>query len=82
MDGSVEAFVRPENVRLGGSVLGTVVESTFLGSMRRSVVRVETADGAPALVRVQHAASERLEVGERVTLSVDAVPVVVRPRGA
>ncbi|WP_324012098.1 ABC transporter ATP-binding protein [Microbacterium sp. JZ37] len=82
VDGSVEAFVRPENVRLGGSVLGTVVESTFLGSMRRSVVRVETADGAPALVRVQHAASERLEVGERVTLSVDAVPVVVRPRGA
>ncbi|MGW9114994.1 ABC transporter ATP-binding protein [Microbacterium sp. NPDC055683] len=77
-DGAAEAFIRPENVRLGGPVAGTVVESTFLGSVRRSVVRVPTTDGA-ALLHVQHAASERLAFDERVTLAIEPVPVVVRP---
>ncbi|KRE28910.1 ABC transporter ATP-binding protein [Agromyces sp. Soil535] len=74
-DGPAEVFVRPENVRLGGPIAAIVQESTFLGSIRRTLLRTE--DGA--LVRMQHPARERLEFGERVTLDVDAVPVAARP---
>ncbi|MFL0411338.1 ABC transporter ATP-binding protein [Microbacterium paludicola] len=74
-DGAAEAFLRPENVRLGGTIPAVVQESTFLGSLRRTVVRTE--DGT--LLRLQHAASERLEFEERVTVGVEPVPVVVRP---
>ncbi|GAA4196690.1 ABC transporter ATP-binding protein [Microbacterium oryzae] len=77
-DGPAEAFVRPENVRLGGAIPGVVVESTFLGSFRRSLVRVQSPGGS-ALVRVQHPATERLAFDERVGVAIDVVPVVVRP---
>ncbi|MDT3315584.1 ABC transporter ATP-binding protein [Microbacterium sp. KSW4-11] len=79
-DGPVEALIRPENVRLvgAGEGIGAVVEeSTFLGSIRRTLVR--TDDGA--LVRLQHPADDRLEYGERVRIAVAPVPVPVRPRG-
>ncbi|MGV9768010.1 ABC transporter ATP-binding protein [Microbacterium sp. NPDC003461] len=74
-DGAAEALVRPENVRLGGTIPAVVQESTFLGSLRRTLVRTET----DALLWLQHAAAERLEFGERVTVGIDPVPVVVRP---
>ena len=78
-DGEVEVLLRPENVRLlgvaEGVVSGTVEESTFLGSMRRTLVRTE--DGA--LVRVQHPARIRPAFGDRVGLGLDPEPVAVRP---
>jgi putative spermidine/putrescine transport system ATP-binding protein len=52
-----------------------VQESTFLGSFRRTLVR--TADGS--LVRLQHSAGDRVEFDEAVHLTIDAVPVSVRP---
>ncbi|MEW1835603.1 ABC transporter ATP-binding protein [Microbacterium sp. NPDC079995] len=79
LEGPVEALVRPENVRLvgAGEGIGAVVEeSTFLGSIRRTLVR--TDDGA--LVRLQHPADDRLEYGERVRVAVAPVPVSVRTR--
>ncbi|MFS0735234.1 ABC transporter ATP-binding protein [Microbacterium sp. 1P10UB] len=79
-DGEVDVFLRPENVRiLGAEGSGTdavVQESTFLGSFRRTLVR--TLDGS--LVRVQHAASDRVSFDDRVRIALDPVAVAVRPR--
>ncbi|WP_295010470.1 ABC transporter ATP-binding protein [uncultured Microbacterium sp.] len=76
--GEVDVLLRPENVRLvdaaGAAVAGTVEESMFLGSMRRTLVRTE--DGA--LVRVQHPARIRPGYGDVVGLAVDPEPVAVR----
>ncbi|WP_404446038.1 ABC transporter ATP-binding protein [Microbacterium marinum] len=75
--GDVEVLVRPENVRLvgeGQGVAAVVEESTFLGSIRRTLVR--TDDGT--LVRLQHPAGERLEFGQRVRIALAPVPVTVR----
>ena len=80
-DGEVDVLLRPEHVRLvgAGTGIGAVVEeSTFLGSIRRSLVR--TDDGS--LVRLQHAAAERLDFGERVRIAVAPVPVVATARAA
>ncbi|WP_439592741.1 ABC transporter ATP-binding protein [Microbacterium sp.] len=75
-DGPVEVFLRPENVRLASEgVAGAVQESTFLGSMRRTLVRLE--DGT--LVQVQHSAGERVEYDDRVRLQIADEPVTVRP---
>jgi putative spermidine/putrescine transport system ATP-binding protein len=77
-DGHAEVFLRPENVRLvaadGPGVSAVVQESTFLGSFRRTLVRTE--DGT--LVRVQHAASDRLAFDDAVRIEVVAEPVAVR----
>jgi putative spermidine/putrescine transport system ATP-binding protein len=77
-DGQVEVFLRPENVRMVAAsdpgIEAVVQESTFLGSFRRTLVR--TPDGS--LVRVQHAASDRVEYDDRVRIAVDPVPVAVR----
>ncbi len=63
-EGPVEVYLRPENLRLVGrprqGVDTVVVESSFLGSFRRTVV--QTADGA--LVRVQHPATDAIVVGD------------------
>lgn len=78
MDGPVEVFLRPENVRFvtdGGGGMGAVVhESTFLGSFRRTVVR--TDDGY--LVRIQHASSDDFEFGDVVRIELTPFPVIVR----
>ncbi|WP_396667781.1 ABC transporter ATP-binding protein [Microbacterium sp. R86528] len=78
-DGPVEVFLRPEDLRLVDTeAAGTdavVQESTFLGSFRRTLVR--TADGT--LVRVQHAATARVEYGDRVRIALSTHPVTVRP---
>jgi putative spermidine/putrescine transport system ATP-binding protein len=78
-DGDYEAYVRPENIHLAApgepGVAGTVETSTFLGSFRRSAVRL--ADGQLAVL--QHPAAEPLARGADVTLAVAPVPVVVRP---
>ncbi|MET0811792.1 MAG: ABC transporter ATP-binding protein [Microbacterium sp.] len=81
-DGPVEVFVRPENLRFAGpveqAVDGVVHESTFLGSIRRTLVRV--TDGS--LVQVQHPASERVEYDDRVRLAIASDAVTVRPLGS
>ncbi|MFK4730453.1 ABC transporter ATP-binding protein [Agromyces mediolanus] len=75
-DGPAEAFVRPENVRLGGPIDAVVLESTFLGSVRRTVLRTEGGQ----LLRMQHSVGERVEFGERVSLGIEPAPVAVRAR--
>ncbi len=80
-EGPVEVYLRPENLRLvGPSEVGvdvTVVESSFLGSFRRTLV--ETADGV--LVRVQHPATDAIVVGGRLRINVLPVPVLACSTG-
>lgn len=79
VDGEVQAFVRPEDLGFTvdpGGVDATVVVSSFLGSLRRTSVRL--ADGT--IVAVQHDASDRREPDEAVRLRFAGHPVVVRPR--
>ncbi|TFV98119.1 ABC transporter ATP-binding protein [Leifsonia flava] len=75
-DGPVDVFIRPESVSLSGAdgVPATVQESTFLGSIRRTLLL--TSDGVP--LRMQHAAEQRLEFGEHVHVRVAPAPVAVR----
>ena len=76
--GAAHALIRPENVRFaaeGEGVPALVEESTFLGSIRRTLAR--TDDGT--MLRVQHAASERVEYQQRVWLTIAPEPVAVRP---
>jgi len=76
--GTVDVHLRPENLRLvdegEGTMHALVEESTFLGSMRRTLVRTESGE----LVRVQHDARIRPAYGERVCLAIDPQPVAVR----
>ena len=76
--GPCEVFVRPENVRIVGSGdegIDAVVEATtFLGSMRRSMLRA----GDGTVVHVQHAADAHLTPGDAVRVRVDDVPVLAR----
>ncbi|MDR1432136.1 MAG: ABC transporter ATP-binding protein [Propionibacteriaceae bacterium] len=78
-DGDYHAFVRPESIRLAEDgepgVPGVVETSTFLGSFRRSAVRIP--DGS--LVVIQHPTTLSLERGDKVRLTIDNRPVVVRP---
>jgi putative spermidine/putrescine transport system ATP-binding protein len=75
-DGPADVFVRPEHVRLGGPVPAVVQESTFLGSIRRTLLRTD----GDVLLRMQHPVSERLEFGERVEVGIVPEPVALRPR--
>ena len=79
-DGQVLAFVRPEDVRFASAGLGvaaTVVTSSFLGSLRRTQVRLE--DGT--LVNVQHDASDPRVPGEEVRIAFAGRPVSASIRG-
>ncbi|MDF2666108.1 MAG: ABC-type spermidine/putrescine transport system, ATPase component [Microbacterium sp.] len=60
----------------GGGMDATAVASSFLGSLRRTVVRA--ADGT--LIAVQHDASDRREADEAVRLRFAGYPVVARSR--
>ncbi len=79
VEGSVQAFVRPEDIVFtdgAGGVDATVVASSFLGSLRRTVVRA--SDGT--LLAVQHDASDRREPDDAVRFRFAGHPVAVRPR--
>ncbi|MCE1175164.1 MAG: ABC transporter ATP-binding protein [Propionibacteriales bacterium] len=75
-DGPVVVYLRPENVRLVGAgeagVDAVALESSFLGSFRRTVVR--TSDDIE--VRVQHPATDPVVIGERLRIAVLPTPVM------
>lgn len=79
-DGPVEVHLRPENLRFSGeadaAIGGVVEESTFLGSIRRTLVKTDAGD----LVRVQHDAHQHPSFGDRVHLTVEPVAVAVRAK--
>ncbi|MCK2035802.1 ABC transporter ATP-binding protein [Microbacterium sp. SSW1-49] len=79
--GPVDVYLRPENVffasEADAATDALVQESTFLGSMRRTLVRTESGE----LVRVQHAPGIRPSFGDRVRIAVAPEPVAVHPRG-
>ena len=76
--GPVELFVRPESVRLVGpedaGADAHVIETTFLGSFRRTLVR--TADGT--LITLQHPVSDVVAYDDRVRISIAPVDVLAR----
>ncbi|MBI5161306.1 MAG: ABC transporter ATP-binding protein [Micrococcales bacterium] len=78
-DGPVIAYVRPEDILLASSgIPATVVVSSFLGSLRRTQVRLE--DGS--LLHVQHEVGVAPAPGENVHLALAARPVATAPRHA
>jgi putative spermidine/putrescine transport system ATP-binding protein len=78
-DGAVLAMIRPEDITIqaqkGGvkGIIGTVVTSSFLGSFRRTQVRLDDE----TLVAVQHDVGERHEPGDAVSLQLKGAPVSV-----
>ncbi|GAB3617922.1 ABC transporter ATP-binding protein [Okibacterium endophyticum] len=77
-DGPARVYLRPEQIFFASDGIPAVVTSSiFLGSIRRTAVR--TADGEELLI--QHPASERVAVDERVFLGLRSTPVSVERRG-
>ncbi len=73
-DGPVGVFLRPEDISLApAGIPATVVTTSFLGSLRRTFVRLD--DGA--VISVQHAARETTSPGEDVFLALSGSPVTV-----
>jgi putative spermidine/putrescine transport system ATP-binding protein len=81
-DGAALAMVRPEDIRIVArtgadtGVAGTVVVSSFLGSLRRTQVRLDD----DTVLAVQHDVTERHEPGDAVTISFRGAPVSVLPK--
>jgi putative spermidine/putrescine transport system ATP-binding protein len=77
--GPVTAYVRPEDIELStAGIPGTVVSTSFLGSVRRTTVRL--ADGT--LVAVQHEVSDRPQSGDEVHVRLKGRPASARPRAS
>ncbi len=75
-DGPVTALVRPEDLTLtADGAPGTVVSTSFLGSIRRTIVRLDSE----VTVSVQHGSALRPAVGERVRVAVTAHAVSAGP---
>ena len=78
-DGPVTAYIRPEDIDYGkGTITGTVVTTSFLGSLRRT--RVLLDDGT--MLSVQHDVSDRPEPGTPAKLSLRGRPVSAEPLAA
>ncbi len=76
-DGPVTAYVRPEDIAFGTTgIPATVVVSSFLGSLRRTQVRLD--DGT--LLFVQHDVRVRPTTGEQVHLQLGGAPVAASAR--
>lgn len=76
-DGPVTAFIRPEDLSFAErGVSATVILSSFLGSLRRTQVRLD--DGT--LLFVQHDVRTRPLAGETVRLQLNAHAVAVSAR--
>ena len=79
VDGPVTVYIRPEDISLSSTGLAaTVVASSFLGSLRRTQVRLD--DGT--LLFVQHDVRTRPETGEIVHLTFGGQPVAASERAA
>jgi putative spermidine/putrescine transport system ATP-binding protein len=83
-DGPVLAYVRPEDVvlstgatRAKGGIRATVVASSFLGSLRRTAVRLD--DGT--LLSVQHDVGVQPTTGDAVVVAFRGSPVSAVPAG-
>lgn len=77
-DGPARAYVRPEDVELrpvAEGVAASVVSSSFLGSLRRTVVRL--LDGT--LVSVQHEVGTNYAPGDEVGVRFRGAPVSAQP---
>ncbi|HEX4057527.1 MAG TPA: ABC transporter ATP-binding protein [Galbitalea sp.] len=80
-DGAVLAMVRPEDILIAAKkagakgIDGTIVTSSFLGSFRRTQVRLSDE----TIVAVQHDVSDRHEPGDAVTVQFKGAPVSVVP---
>ncbi|GAA3342189.1 ABC transporter ATP-binding protein [Curtobacterium pusillum] len=75
-DGPVLAYVRPEDVAFAAEgVTGTVVASSFLGSIRRTTVRLDD----DTVVTVQHEVGDRRAAGDAVAVRLLGAPVAVAP---
>ena len=76
-DGPVVALVRPEDIAFATQgMVATVVSSSFLGSLRRTQVRLD--DGQ--LLAIQHEVDLLPKVGEIVHLRFKGAAVSVKPR--
>lgn len=79
VDGPVTAYVRPENITFRSEgIPATVVASSFLGSLRRTQVRL--VDGS--LLFVQHDVRDRFNSGDAVFLDLVPIPVAVSQGGS
>ena len=78
-NGPALAMIRPEDLSIAArkpgdqGLAGVVVSSSFLGSLRRTQVRLDDE----TLVSVQHDVSERHEASDAVSLTVKGSPVSV-----
>ena len=76
-DGPVTAYIRPEDIAIDSKgIAGTVVSSSFLGSLRRT--QVVLADGS--LLSVQHDVDRRPAAGDAVHLRLKGSAVSAVPR--
>jgi putative spermidine/putrescine transport system ATP-binding protein len=76
-DGAVTAYIRPEDVSFASTgIPATVVASSFLGSLRRTQVRLDSGE----LLFVQHDVQLRPQSGERVHVRLLGRPVAVDAR--
>lgn len=78
---AVHALVRPEDVRLvaaGEGAAGVVLTSSFLGSLRRTRVRLD----AGAELVVQHDVALAARPGDRIGVLFSGRPVSTSPSGA
>ena len=72
-------MVRPEDIQITArkagdrGIEGSVVISSFLGSLRRTQVRLDD----DTIISVQHDVSERHEPGDSVTVTFRGAPVSV-----
>jgi putative spermidine/putrescine transport system ATP-binding protein len=75
-DGPVLAYIRPEDIAIGDwGIPATVVSSSFLGSLRRTQLRL--AD--ESVLSVQHDVAEHPQPGDSVHLRLKGRPVSTGP---
>ncbi len=73
-DGPALALIRPEDVALAAKgIPATVVASSFLGSLRRTQVRLDD----DVVLSVQHDVDERPQPGDAVFIRLKGAPVAV-----
>jgi putative spermidine/putrescine transport system ATP-binding protein len=76
-EGPVTAYIRPEDIVFGADgIAATAIVSSFLGSLRRTQVRLN--DGT--LLHVQHDVGHRITPGDAVHIRLAGRPVAVSER--